>query len=362
MGEKLKIAYAYLDGLTKITESDAKILTHINIAFGLIGSDGLLRTDGLRHMDMIPQIKRWNPSIKFVLSVGGWGAGGFSEMSRLDAGRKAFAQSCAKYVDEQGLDGIDIDWEYPCIDWGGIVSDSADKSNYTLLLGELRNALGNDRILSVAVGAGEFFIANTEMDKVADICDYVQLMTYDMRAEGCFVAGHHTALYASEGDTEGRSVHDSVKRFIKAGVPAEKIVIGAAFYSRIWREVDTDDDVNVNDAGGADTNNNGSNASENVNNALSKYGLMMPAKGEGVYGYSYTQLVKEFIDKNGFVRYKDDKAMASFLFNGSDFISYDDPESIAAKCEYIKENGLLGIMYWEHGCDETHELIESIRL
>lgn len=65
------IAYAYRDGLKKITESDAKILTHVNIAFGLIGTDGRLRTDCLKHMDAVAQIRRWNPDIRIILSIGG---------------------------------------------------------------------------------------------------------------------------------------------------------------------------------------------------------------------------------------------------------------------------------------------------
>jgi len=334
---KFKIAYAYLDGILKINESDAHILTHINIAFGLIGPDGLLNTDGLRYMEQVRQIRAWNPDIKIVLSVGGWGAGGFSEMARTEEGRRAFARSCVEYIEAQEekgilIDGIDIDWEYPGIGWSGIVADSADKINYTLLLQQLRQAIGEEKILSVAVGAGEFFIANTEMRKVAEVCDYVQLMTYDMRAEGCFVAGHHTALYASDGDTEGKSVHDNVRRFIEAGVPVEKMIIGAAFYSRIWRGLKSKE----------------------------RNGLLQPSEADGVYGYSYTQLVNDFIDKNGYVRYRDDVAKAPYLFNGTDFISYDDPESIAEKCKYITDNGLLGIMYWEHGCDETHELIKSM--
>lgn len=336
MSDKYKIAYAYLDGIRNINESDAKRLTHINIAFGLIDGNGKLSTDGLRHLEMIENIREWNPAIKIVLSVGGWGADGFSQLSRTEAGRKAFAQSCAEYVEKQSLDGIDIDWEYPCIDWGGIACDPSDKENYTLLLRELKRVLGKDKILSVAVGAGEYFLAATDMAAVAEVCDYVQLMTYDMRAEGCYVAGHHTGLYSSEGDNEGRSTHDNVQRFIKAGVPREKLIIGAAFYSRIWRGVETGEGIHA------------------------CHGLMMPSKGEGVYGFSYTQLVNEFIDKNGFIRYRDDTAKAPYLFNGTDFISYDDPESIAQKCRYIMENGLKGIMYWEHGCDVTHELINSI--
>ncbi len=67
-----------------------------------------------------------------------------------------------------------------------------------------------------------------------------------------------------------------------------------------------------------------------------------------------------FINKNGFTRCWDEDARAPYLFNGSTFISYEDPDSLRAKCEYLKAKGLLGIMYWEHGCDSTHTLLKSI--
>ena len=98
-------------------------------------------------------------------------------MSRTEEGRRAFAESCRKAVEEYHLDGIDIDWEYPCSDQAEIDCDSSDKQNYTKLLQALRDALGMNRIVSTAVGAGDYFPENTEMDKVAEIVDYVQLMT-----------------------------------------------------------------------------------------------------------------------------------------------------------------------------------------
>lgn len=326
------IGYAYGEGILNVTEADAKKLTTINIAFGTLDENGLLSRESLNHMYALARIKEWNPNIKFVLSVGGWGAGGFSEMAKSEAGRKAFANSCLKFIEEYNLDGLDIDWEYPGINWSGIEASPEDKPNFTKLLGTLRNTLGNEKILSIAAGAEQFYIDNTEMDKVAEVCSYIQLMTYDMRADGYPTTGHHTALYAGAGDTTEKNVNASVRKFIKAGVPAEKIIIGAAFYSRVWKEV----------AGNRED------------------GLMMPAKECGFSGASYTQLVAEYINKNGFVRYRDEEAKAPYLFDGSTFISYDDPESIAEKCRFIKENNLLGIMYWEHGQDETHELLNSM--
>jgi len=326
------IAYVYLDGILHITEEEAKKLTHVNLAFGLIGRDGLLCTDELRYLERIQWLRKVNPEIKIVLSVGGWGAGGFSTMAKTKEGRERFAQSCKEYVTDMNLDGIDIDWEYPGIDWAGIDAAKEDKENYTLLLQELRKVLPK-QILSVAVGAGDYFIQNTEMEKVGQVCDYVQIMTYDMRNSGCFTAGHHTSLYAGEGDDTGNNVADAVKRFVAAGVPKEKIVIGAAFYAVVFDQV------------------------ENC-----KHGLLQKAGVDGHGGPGYTELVENYINQNGYERFWDDVAKAPFLFDGKTFLTYDDPESIREKCHYLKQENLKGIMYWQHGLDYTHTLLGAIEL
>ena len=323
------LAYVVARKLFTVTPDDAKRLTHVNIAFGLVNEDCTLNTCQLDDIGYIETIRKWNPDIKIVLSVGGWGAGNFSEMAMTEKGRKIFAASCAEYAEKVGLDGIDIDWEYPCNDSAGIGCDPKDKENFTCLLQELRNALGKDKIVSIAAGAGAYFVRDTEMDKVAEICDYVQLMTYDMRSGFCPEAGHHAALYTSKGDTMNANTDYTVKMFNKAGVPMEKIVIGAAFYARSWDGVPNEDN-----------------------------GLFKPAKTLGGYGANYSKLVHEFIDKNGYTKYYDEEAKAHYLFNGSNFISYESPEAISEKAKYVKEKGLLGIMYWEHSCDETHSLLK----
>ena len=128
--------------LPTVTQEDTQILDAINIAFGTIGTDSLLNTAKLKHIEWIKKIKTWNPQLKIILSVGGWGAGGFSIMARTEEGRRNFVRSCKDYVDANGLDGIDIDWEYPCSSLAEIDADPTDKQNFTLLLAELRKALG----------------------------------------------------------------------------------------------------------------------------------------------------------------------------------------------------------------------------
>jgi len=321
------LGYANNAALPGVTESDVKKLTHMNLAFGLI-RDGLLDMSGLSNWGCIENYRVWNPRLKLVLSVGGWGAGGFSNMAMTEEGRRAFAASCLEVVERYDLDGIDIDWEYPCSDLAEIDADPRDRENYTLLLQALRDALGEDRIVSIAVGAGEYFVEATEMDKVAEIVDYVQLMTYDMRSGFTRQAGHHAALGLTKGDTTNTSTRGIVEMFHDAGVPYEKLVAGAAFYSRQFDGV------------------------PDVNN-----GLLQPSESIGYYGPEYGQ-IEQFRISGGYTEYWDEDAEAAYLWNGSTFLSYESPEAIRRKCLYVKERGLLGIMYWEHGCDPTRELLD----
>ena len=287
--------------------------------------------DNLPNIAELPRIQSDNPGLKIVLSVGGWGAGGFSDMAKTEQGRRVFAESCARAAERYRLDGIDIDWEYPCIDWAEIDADPADKETFTLLLQALRDALGNERIVSIAAGAGTYFCENTQMDQVARICDYVMLMTYDIRSGFCGEAGHHACVYTASGDQYDGSADSTVRDFACHGVPKERMILGAAFYARRWEGV------------------------PNQNR-----GLHQPAKTMGLSGPHYGELKEKYLHGSAFVRHYDERAMAPWLFDGSTFISYDDPESLKAKCEYAKRENLLGIFYWEHGCDPTRELLTTL--
>jgi chitinase len=260
-------------------------------------------------------------------------------MAAAAVNRKKFAVSAVHVLLAAGLDGIDIDWEYPCIDSAGIEASPDDKYNFTYMLAALREELdtittlsGNRPMLTIAVGAGEYFINNTETERITGIVDYISIMTYDMRGSWSKITGHHTNLLKPEnGDTDPASAEHSVKIFEDAGMPRNKIVIGAAFYSRKWEKV------------------------KNEGN-----GYLQPSEGTGGFGPSYTDLYENFINKNGYISYWDDTAKAPYLFNGSTFISYDNIQSVEAKCNFIKDNNLLGIMYWEHDCDKTGQLLDAI--
>ena len=108
--KKMILGYATSKGLDQMTAQDALRLTHVNLAFGVI-RDGLLSMQGLpRLKEQLPRLRQFNPSLRFILSIGGWTAGGFSLMARTEAGRRAFAASVERVMDEYALDGVEIDW------------------------------------------------------------------------------------------------------------------------------------------------------------------------------------------------------------------------------------------------------------
>ncbi|MGO4545819.1 glycoside hydrolase family 18 protein [Paenibacillus sp. 2TAB23] len=323
--------------LPDMTREDLMKLTHLNVAFGHLRGDEIT-TEHLKHKNALSIIKQEFSDLTLLLSVGGWSAGGFSEAAATVEGRARMADSAIRVLTEFPFDGIDLDWEYPCYGEAGIASSPADKTNFTLLLKAMREALdhkgandGRHYLLTIAAGADQYYVDGTEMDQVHSYLDFVQLMTYDMRGGFQILTGHHTNLFTPTGDLFRISVEASVNLFIRAGVPKEKLVIGAAFYSRKWQGV--------------------------PNHAN---GLHQMAGGTGGYGPDFTALAAEYIDKNGYVRYWDDEAKAPYLFNGTSFISYEDEQSLQHKCEYVKAKELAGVMFWEYSCDETHRLLDAI--
>lgn len=327
------IGYVGSNHLSKMDEEDIRSLDGINIAFGVV-RNGKVFWEAEKHLPALERIREINPEIKILLSVGGWGAGGFSDAAITEEGRKKFAVSAKELVIQANLNGIDLDWEYPTVPSVGIDARPEDKETFTLLLQEIRSELDGIEtdehlMLTIAAGSGEYYIKGTEIEKVASILDYVQIMTYDMASSYVKITGHHTNLF-NYADTKS-SAKTAIDMFTRAGVPKEKIVMGAAFYTRKWDGV-----VNANN------------------------GYRQDADTIGEFGPDYGDLCENYMDKNGYVRYWDDDAKAPYLFNGSSYISYDDDESISHKIDYLKEQGLYGIMYWEYKCDTTKTLTQMM--
>lgn len=141
-GKAAKVVVAYVTSWSRDIP-DPSLMTHINYAFGAVPEDfrGVsIANEG--RLRAIAALKKENPHLRVLLSVGGWGSGRFSEMAASDEYRALFARACRKACDDYNLDGIDIDWEYPTQSGAGISSSPQDTEHFTLLMRDLRKALG----------------------------------------------------------------------------------------------------------------------------------------------------------------------------------------------------------------------------
>ena len=337
---------AYVAGWSLPRVIHPEKLTHINFAFARIDGNGRVafeNPDSASALKSLLALKKQNPQLKVIVSVGGWEAEGFSDAALTDASRNAFARSAIELLRAQKVDGIDLDWEYPGQGVAGIIYRAEDKQNFTLLLKTLREQLdaesdelgraGRERYVLTIASADREYFDHVEMGKLHVYLDWLNVMSYDFFNSLTSTTGHHAGLYASDFAMPGdRNVDASIRQHIAAGVPRSKLVLGVAFYGRGFA--------------GVNAENNG------LHRPYQRY--------EG--DHSYAELKDRLIGKEGFVRYWDERAQAAYLWNAAStmFITYDDPEAIRAKAEYVRDNRLGGMMFWELSQDRDDELLDVI--
>ena len=318
------IAY-YHGNAAGIDDYPVEKLTHIIFSFLHLKGNKLAvdnAKDSLTIQHLV-SLKKRNPGLKIILSLGGWGGcETCSEVFANDQQRRQFAESVKQLLVQFKADGLDLDWEYPSIEgYPGHQYLPEDKQNFTSLVQTLRTVFGNKYELSFAAGAFTDCLKNSvEWNKIMPLLDKVNLMTYDLVNGYSKYTGHHTPLFSAPSQKESA---DNAIRFLDSiGVERNKIIIGAAFYARVWENVEP-----------------------------SANSLFKPGKFK--HGVDYKDLKKYFDDNKGFEHFWDSVAKAPYSYNAEKqlFATFDDERSITIKTRYAIKNDLGGIMFWQLGGD-----------
>ena len=293
-----KVVVAYVTSWSEVMP-DPQYMTHINYAFGHVNeSFNGVKIDNEERLRQIVDLRKQKPELKVLLSIGGWGSGRFSEMAANDEYRRAFAADCDRVVKEFALDGIDIDWEYPTSSMANISSSPDDTENFTLLMQDIRAAIGNGKELTLATVASARYI---DFKAILPSVDFVNIMAYDMAS----APKHHSALYPS-GHSGDITSDGAVTAHLKAGVPPSKLVMGMPFYGRGGDGYPSFQDYNK-------------------------------------VGNTDTQYTEKW----------DEVAQVPYLADKNDTLvfGFENPRSLAIKCQYILDKDLLGGMYWDYSGD-----------
>ena len=366
-------------------------LTHINYAFGNVAPDPTLSgapvtcqsgdpwadyekpwtaaqsVDGIEvtaaqplrgNFQQLRQLKLLNPSLKLLVSLGGWTwSAHFSNAALTEASRRVLAKSCVDLFikgllpqDAPGdtgsavdvFDGIDIDWEYPGQCGNSCepgVARPEDTRNFTLLLQEFRRQLDEAArqrrrpfLLTIAAAAGPATLAKLELAQIARSLDFINVMTYDYHGAWEGSANFNSPLFPSSRDpsrAQRLSTAETVGAYLAGGVPRHKLVIGVPAYSQGWQGV-------------ADVN----------------HGLYQPGTGNPTLIYRQAKALR---DAGEFVRFADPLTAGAWLYNPGTqvFWTYDDAAVMQAKACFARALGLGGVMMWELGGDTADAELSS---
>ncbi|TDF39197.1 glycoside hydrolase family 18 protein [Alteromonadaceae bacterium M269] len=327
---------AYYSGDAKqINDYRVGQLTHIIFSFlhlegNRLSIDSKADEETIRHL---VSLKQQNPELKVMVALGGWGGcETCSTVFSTEKGREEFAKSTVEIFKLFELDGLDLDWEYPTVEgYPGHPYGTQDKPNFTALVKTLRQHFGHRYELSFAAGGyTEFLEEAVDWLAIMPLMDRVNLMSYDLVNGYSRTTGHHTGLFSSENQKE--STDHGVEFLLDLGVEPSKIVIGAAFYARVWQGVTP------------------------IGNGLFQEGTFKQS-------VNYHEYPEYFSKENGFELFRDEKSQADYFYSKKlqEFGTFDSKQSVADKVGYAKQNGLGGIMFWQlTGDTQSDGLLEAI--
>ncbi|RAL02375.1 glycoside hydrolase family 18 protein [Aspergillus ibericus CBS 121593] len=306
-------------------------ISHIFYAFAWVKEDGTvylsdewadtkMPVDGTNGcLRAFAQLKPQYSKMKLILSVGGGGKGSenFALVARSQARTETFVRSARALVDQFGLDGIDVDWEYP--------SDPQEGSDYIRLLARLREALPTPRyVLASCLPAGPWALRNIDLAKAQLYLDLINLMAYDFSGPWESQTGHQAQLFSKH--PSATSCQNAVSYVLSQGVDPKKLLLGVPAYGRSF--------LGSNGVG-------------------QRY---VGCGGEdGVFDYSE-------LPRPGAKEHHDSSVGAAYCVGGDGgFVTYDTPQTVQQKAKFVTKMKLGGLFYWHIGGDARgpRSLIET---
>ncbi|CAF1250692.1 unnamed protein product [Adineta ricciae] len=339
---------------------DPSLCTHIHAAFALINPTTLKIEPSEKHDTnfsdkfgtplylRLNKLKRYRPSLKLLVAVGGWNARSeaFNNILTNSSTRATFIRQTKQFLKGWNFDGIDLDWEFPGDIERGAMNNSREEFN--ILIKEMHESFHNDSnpfLLTAAVTADPTKVDNGYV--VPDFChylDYVSVMTYDYHGSWDNVTGVNAPLYgkyAAENDTDDdgqwKNVNNSIHYWLLNGCPAEKLNLGLALYGRSFTLANNSDSVSI--------------GTETIGSGIA--GPFTKENGTLAY-FEICQKLRLY----NWTRVFDTDVQAPYAYSSGSssserqWVGYDDLKSVTVKVLYAKTMNLGGTMLWSLDQDD----------
>lgn len=323
---------AYMSWTFPATAIDTTYFTHVYYGFVLPDPTTYKININQRDDELLANftttLQGKEPPAKALLSIGGGGSNTatFAQMASSAENRAAFIDSTIAAARKYGLDGLDLDWEFP--------QSQEEMDNLGVLFEEWSAALAKEaaatssrRLLLTAsvYFAAEFILADNRSYPATSIrknVDWVNALCFDYHGTwDISVTGAHAALYDPKSNV---STSFGLRSWVSAGVPAGKVVMGLPLYGRTWQLRDP-----------------------------AEHGVGAPAVGVALGGglMQFKDLMDYNVENNATELY-DGITVSTYSYAGTAWIGYDGAKSVKEKINYAQGLHLGGYFFWALGYDK----------
>jgi chitinase len=265
-----------------------------------------------------------------LISLGGAGAGAGFAAAAASAHRQQFISDVVAACAAWGYDGVDLDWE-----------DAIVYADFQALVSGLRAAAPSGFLITAPIGAVNLNLgidsdASQMWSAVHADVDQLNVMTYSGSGDyPGWVVWYFDPLMG-EGSDHPFDVASSMGAWAALGIPKSKLGVGVGFYGRA--------------------------VSAPVTAALQNYGNASVYENDSEL--SYGNIKRYFEGKGGATSHWDATASTTWIswpsefhpawtdqFAGdqgppTQFLTYEDPATVAAKGQWVKDNGYGGVIIW----------------
>ncbi|PLW13396.1 hypothetical protein PCANC_25004 [Puccinia coronata f. sp. avenae] len=274
------------------------------------------------------QLKQKNRHLKLILSIGGWSySANFAPATDSEQKRQKFADSAISLMENYGLDGLDVDWEY--------ATNDKEADQLVDILRRCRSGLNklknkkNDQtnyILTIAAPCGPNHYKQLHIKEMNRYLSFINLMAYDYAGSWDTIAGHQANLHLTNSSAVNQgnfSTAAAVEYYMSQSVPASSLVIGMPLYGRSF---------------------------------LNTQGIGQPYNGLGQGNWEPGIYDYKTIPMENAKLVEDMKAVGAYTYNPSskELVTFDTPNTVRRKVKYIQKQGLGGVMWWESSGDKKN--------
>ncbi|KAL2745938.1 putative chitinase 10 isoform X1 [Vespula maculifrons] len=322
---------------------DHTLCTHIVYGFAVLDySDLIIKAhdswadyDNRFYERVIAYKKR---GLKVLLALGGWNDSAGDKYSRLvnnPAARQKFIDHAIKFIEKYGFDGLDLDWEYPvCWQVDCKKGPASDKESFAVLVKELSiNLKQKGLLLTAAVSPSKKVIDNGyDVPTLAKYLDWIAVMTYDYHGQWDKRTGHVAPMYSHPDDEFYYfNANYSINYWIAKGAPSRSIVMGMPLYGQSFT----------------------------INDPKAGVGLNVPASAGNAGEFTraagflaYYEICNRIRNHGWTVVQDPEKRMGPYAYKGSQWVSFDDADSIRRKAQFVRNMNLGGGMVWALDLDD----------